>query len=526
MASSSTLWATASKEWVIPSKPKPGRKPKKDPPVTTSQDADEADSKGRRVQNRAAQRAFRERKQSQLAELQARILSYEQGEIERNVALQQIAKRLKEENERLVQQNATLKSRVAELELQQQRQQEHSQPSKAADSEKKRPRTESLTAASHAKKRPRAATVTVDIRMESPPAASPAASSAYSPESIPTPEDEPHAHHPSSTYSPQYDASSEGINGILDFSPMKADSMPSYPPFDCGFCSETTSCVCREMMDNLKADSFVDPSSLVMLDQTQQPLATLPDFSNRQSVASPPPAPRSSSLLENVPAYQAAVPLRRRGPKVSTKPIFPVFPASDSEGQNSSSGAVCSGDPSNCAACGDDSFGKAFCSAIEENVMSHGTCENCPSQDLNQPLDPAREARGSTVGHDGCCGNPMLCPGCPPTSSQAASSANRGKNPDYIPTNQAWKQIKEHPNVQFADLALLAEVVASRSKCTGPRVVITPPPERANDPIYRRESPPQLVPQEVLMECGRRRVREVHSEAVRDALRLLDAKFT
>jgi hypothetical protein len=49
----------------------------------------------------AAQRAFRERKQSQLADLQARLTQYEQGEIERNVALQNVAKKLKDENERL-----------------------------------------------------------------------------------------------------------------------------------------------------------------------------------------------------------------------------------------------------------------------------------------------------------------------------------------------------------------------------------------------------------------------------------------
>ena len=37
----------------------------------------------------------------------------------------------------------------------------------------------------------------------------------------------------------------------------------------------------------------------------------------------------------------------------------------------------------------------------------------------------------------------------------------------------------------------------------------------------------QLVPQEVLVQCGRQqRVREVHADAVRDALRLLDAKFS
>ncbi len=63
----------------------------------------------------AAQRAFRERKQSQLAELQARVQSYEQGEIERNVALQNIAKKLKDENEQLRRENEALKDELQRL---------------------------------------------------------------------------------------------------------------------------------------------------------------------------------------------------------------------------------------------------------------------------------------------------------------------------------------------------------------------------------------------------------------------------
>ncbi|KAG6337328.1 hypothetical protein ID866_1753 [Astraeus odoratus] len=119
-ASSPTLWAMPSKEWVIPAKPKPGRKPKKESSssATTSKDDEDNDSFGRRVQNRAAQRAFRERRQSQLAELQARLHSYEQGEIERNIALQNIAKRMKEENEQLRKENHILKEKVTRLECQ------------------------------------------------------------------------------------------------------------------------------------------------------------------------------------------------------------------------------------------------------------------------------------------------------------------------------------------------------------------------------------------------------------------------
>ncbi|KAG9080641.1 hypothetical protein FS749_007952, partial [Ceratobasidium sp. UAMH 11750] len=102
-----TLYAQPTKEWVIPAKPKPGRKPKREEPVGDEEGG--SDFKAKKVQNRAAQRAFRERKQSQLADLQARLTQYEQGEIERNVALQTVAKKLKEENERLKSDNEKLR---------------------------------------------------------------------------------------------------------------------------------------------------------------------------------------------------------------------------------------------------------------------------------------------------------------------------------------------------------------------------------------------------------------------------------
>ncbi|TFK30544.1 hypothetical protein FA15DRAFT_662517 [Coprinopsis marcescibilis] len=500
MSSSSTLWATASKEWVIPSKPKPGRKPKKDPPASTAgQDSDEADAKGRRVQNRAAQRAFRERKQSQLAELQARIQSYEQGEIERNVALQKIAKRLKDENDRLIQENAALRDKLAQAE----------QANQKAETEKKRSRDESpRSQTGQAKKRSKASM--------SPGPGSPMNVETSPPEMVvetPIPSCSPPDY-----MSPQPDMSPPGFSDTLNFtSSLKPDGTSRLPSFDCGFCSDNSHCVCRDVLNTFKNHNIAD-SSLSTINPTT---TNIPPLSNTSI--------RPRSILENLPTYQPPVPLPRRTAKPSTKSIFPVFPVpSDSEGQSNSNDPTCSGDPSNCGACGDDSFGKAFCSAIEDSLLSQGTCENCPSRKLNGPLDLAKESSNTS---DGCCGVPMFCRGCPLRPGQTTRKTE--KREDYIPTNHAWKQIRDHPNVQFADLTLLAEVVASRSRCTGPQIVIGPPPEEEHSWGYggstggiSSSEPPRLVPQDVLLECGRRRVKEVHSDAVRDALRLLDAKFT
>ena len=153
----------------------------------------------------------------------------------------------------------------------------------------------------------------------------------------------------------------------------------------------------------------------------------------------------------------------------------------------------------------------------------------------------------------------------PPSAAQLTSSLLMSEplsTTETIPCDAAWRQIKSHPNAAFTDLSLLAEVVARRSKCTGPRVEITPAPgaitpERGLSPglslppfaqpfdsqsiiltdphaqYHERQrsrgngtaSPPQLVPQDVLVKCGRQRVREVMADGVRDALRLLDASF-
>jgi hypothetical protein len=105
-----------------------------------------------------------------------------------------------------------------------------------------------------------------------------------------------------------------------------------------------------------------------------------------------------------------------------------------------------------------------------------------------------------------------------------------------IPTNDAWQKLKAHPNVQFADLTLLAEVVARKSVCSGPQLVVSPstyrsqvshrPNRNITETHQAGDSPPRLVPHEVLLECGRKRMREVRTDGVQEALRLLDAKLS
>ncbi|KAF7967180.1 hypothetical protein HWV62_35604 [Athelia sp. TMB] len=476
VASSSTLWATASKEWVIPAKPKPGRKPKL---VGSSKEAEE----------------------DELAELQARIKQYEKGEIERNVTLQNISKRLKEENEQLRKENLALKERVAVCEAEHlttggenmQRKRRRDKPFGSSPDEEER------TA-----KRARAG--------NHPPANTLAASSYPSPASMASPPefiDSPATRSSPTSLPVEHSLSHFGPADGDVVDPMDAgqDQNP-FTDTSCGLCSDETDCFCRNMMREV----------------SNEPLLTVPlrmeHFEHRKSEAHLPggPAvpvetPSADSLLNKPHVYQPAVPLRRRAATSAAKPIFELLTAVPSP----SALPTCSGDPKNCMACADDSFGQAFCAAVGESASTAVDCENCPCRDgeLAEQSSPANSRHGV---------------------------------PDTISTDKAWRKIKSHPNVAFADLTLLADVVARRTKCTGPRVVISPAlgsatPDRIDSPVgvtpttsvqdsidrsihgkRAAGTPPRLVPQEVLIECGRRRVREVRADAVKEALRMLDAR--
>ncbi|PCH33830.1 hypothetical protein WOLCODRAFT_135345 [Wolfiporia cocos MD-104 SS10] len=538
--STTALWATASKEWVIPAKPKPGRKPKKD---TAPAVQDEVDAKGRRVQNRAAQRAFRERKQSQLAELQARVQQFEQGEVERNVALQNIAKRLKEENEKLKIENAALKEKLGQL--------EESFDSRKRTRGESVQRSSSATSSQFARKRSKTTSDSPGT-ISFPPApplydASSPSSSGSSPRSF-------GSSHSSISPSPTivtHNDSSMGnhLSSIFELSGETKSAFFEGGPLSCGFCNTTSSCVCKDVAMQVSDQlSLTDPLPQSMENVKQNP--PMPQLNLQHSSSNV-----QRSILDNLPEYQAPVPLRRRSPFSSARPVFPVNPPKGIT-------ATCTGDPSNCLACADDAFGKAFCDAIGKSVASTSGCGYCPdSSQLTADSAPA----GS------CCGNPVSCGGgCapPPASLSSGNAPSMMMQQDVASTSEtvtcddAWRQLKSHPNVAFADLTLLAEVVARRSKCTGPRVEIYPAPgavtpERglspsmsgsaprsetneqsasAPDPRTQYDGrqglgmtppspPPQLVPQEVLISCGRQRVREVMADGVQDALRLLDAKF-
>ncbi|KAK7678154.1 hypothetical protein QCA50_018827 [Cerrena zonata] len=80
-----------SKEWVLPPRPKPGRKPSVDTPASK-----------RKAQNRAAQRAFRERRATRVQELEEKLMEVEKDKELRELNLHNTINKLKVENQFLM----------------------------------------------------------------------------------------------------------------------------------------------------------------------------------------------------------------------------------------------------------------------------------------------------------------------------------------------------------------------------------------------------------------------------------------
>jgi hypothetical protein len=81
---------STSKVWVLPPRPKPGRKPSVDAPPTK-----------RKAQNRAAQRAFRERRAARVGELEEKLFEMERERDEREKRLQRAIEDITRDNAQL-----------------------------------------------------------------------------------------------------------------------------------------------------------------------------------------------------------------------------------------------------------------------------------------------------------------------------------------------------------------------------------------------------------------------------------------
>jgi hypothetical protein len=302
----------------------------------------------------------------------------------------------------------------------------------------------------------------------------------------------------------------------------------------CGLCTSSVDCLCRQLGIR---DTAVD------------------SVSQRMSLA-------DHSLVD-------------RRTVISVSSVAPIDPGSST--------SRCSGDPSKCTACAGNSFGRTFCSSLAKAA--------------NDPLTPSGHAHviaSSTPTSINpkltqCCKNPLNCTrgGCSSLKDYQKIHAQESSirtltkdkknasdmqedsamNVDTVSCDIAWKTIEAHPNAHLADprlgpsqlanLNLLADVVAGRSRCTLAPGESLPEPEdfpKRKDPrsasettsiassetmtrgsarvqVGYEESVPAeiertLVPREVLeRNPNRPRITIVRAEGLRDAIALLNREF-
>ena len=378
--------------------------------------------------------------------------------MERSVAWQNLARKYKDEAERLQAENAALQQKVAQLEAEK----------LAAVTVLHQPRKRAVGVDDivpvQSTKRAKTATEPLPVLPSIPVSypSSPSSTSSIESCSSTTLEVHPVQYRtapPETSLLPNYPTESNSFvrTSITD------DTDSPFERFDCGFCDDNTPCVCREILQQQVAERIGGPSHPTMkIDHIETPGITSSSTSQAQT-----------SILDHLPAFQPAVPLRRRALNKQTigrNSIFPIV-------LPSSLPPTCSGDPSNCRACASDDYGKTFCGALNDSMA-------------------ASESADATI-----------TSGTTPDLSAEAQA--------MIPCDDAWRQLKSHPNAEPSDSKLLGEVVAMSSKRLAPA------------PIFGPSGSSRMLDVQSETAAGvdhKAGVREVSREAFQAALDLLDAR--
>ncbi|WFC96140.1 hypothetical protein MBRA1_002796 [Malassezia brasiliensis] len=435
-----------SKEWVLPARGKPGRKPAAEVPLTK-----------RKAQNRASQRAFRERRHAYLTELEEKVARYEAREIDANVQMQRIALQCREEATILRQKNEALMARCEQLEQQ--------LKALAAST----PRTDARSPSGCLP--PKHEVGASPARDAAHMGASPGAYAGRRPSAPGT-----HASAPTPTHT-----LSQLTKTLRDTgSPGNPDEIG----FDCGFCPDPSLCVCRGKAQFEFGDERMAPwtpgthptattgatasttpgygpptpsnagaSPAVPLARHHGPKSRLWPTTAAASALSPGESPRAggpsplgTSRIGSWAAASASAALgvRPRSTPLARSPkrLWAVEPASATPTTAPSprtrapnAPTPCSGDPRTCGACQEDPTLAEFCSAVTRSV--------------HVPTSTQRKTPGPAAAYS-------------PTAAAPSPGAPR----ESIP--QAFTRLRNHPNFgQWkgnGGLQMLADVISRDAK--------------------------------------------------------------
>lgn len=306
-----------SKEWVLPARGKPGRKPSATVPPTK-----------RKAQNRASQRAFRERRHAYVTELEQKVAQFEAREVDANVQMQRIALQYREEADALRKSNEELRARCESLECD---------------------------------------LVAYKRSVESLSAARIASSSGCRP---PVHERRVNAESPTRGRAPRH--TQPEPSSQADAVPLRRSKHEPSPPltllsdvddtslnFDCGFCTDAAVCVCRGKARLDLEESKLNATPL----SSSSSVLPKPRLWHTTLAPPPPPPPREMAQISSVRLPRApAAPARLRPRLWSVSSEVGASSALDA------SGAQCTGDQRTCNACRSDPALAEFCSAVSRSV--------------------------------------------------------------------------------------------------------------------------------------------------------------
>lgn len=310
-----------SKEWVVPPRPKPGRKPAQAEPESVGDvlssrlqaRADERFATGpqsRKALNRASQRAFRERRQEYVGELEEKVRALEAGEGDKLVFYQAQAIKAKEEAAALRADNANLRALVDEL-----RGELAAEQGSYGGAVGKGKSTRDLPmgfedVGGPPTKRPRRASNR----------------SAVGHHLL----DDVHSFDPTYLESPPSPQTSSAA-----ISPPHDHALHLHQHQSCGFCQSNGDCFCANISYEQQHGG-----------QPHSPSLAIPHIKLEEDL--------------DMPMYQPAVPLRlRKALGVKAASVWSIEPT-PSTSVAAPKPALCNGDPSNCPACSDDPYVPAF----------------------------------------------------------------------------------------------------------------------------------------------------------------------
>ncbi|WVQ65703.1 uncharacterized protein L199_003881 [Kwoniella botswanensis] len=660
-SSAGKIFAKPSKEWVLPERAKPGRKVS----------VEEPDNK-RQSQNRLSQRAHRARRTDYIQTLEERLRQYEANEIHSNVRLQEVARALKTDNERLKNELNNIQNKMIE----------YNNERSVWEMEKKslgvlvnqlKVEIESLKNSKSIGTNNPSTTTTTIVRMELDqdtidslvPGPSPVIQrrqslthtqrNSYSNQSVTLPT-------ASST------STSNGQKRDLVDCPICPNPDPDCPcqqgspststtvrkdvtlvqPSTCGLCHSTEECLCRVVVDQEDIKPII-PLSPNTISSPTKSFKSIDDgcglcagggFCACRAASDTPSnhsgssgitkaisianSNSSSSPATNVvraTSSASAIPLRLKSKSTisaNTKSSIWTLNNVTTTTTSPKKEAVCTGDPDNCDACRNDSFGREFCQHLFEDAHPDATegleggtsekkgCGNCSGPNgcmsIKSLLSPisSEQARAVPEPEPGpltntkrlstpptavyeedqdpkilaplqmaCCGNPELCGGNHGHSSGCTgeivlgglnsiheddehgsggpleSNATNGSSGPMVHVHienghehghetlrpdQAWKQLKAHPNAKFASLALLADVVARRTNVLGGFNNNTPSPSpMPPSPVSINAKPTSSTSASGSASLGhdhihnnKKRGFDIETSAVREALKYLD----